>query len=214
MGDPRHDSHQQVTGRLTPRCSGRHSGARSNVLASGVDQRFLRLASRPVVAAELIVRWLATLRHLVLVLAFVALAGCRSEESRGASAPKTQEAVHSSGMVEASRLTPDGVAAPPAAESASSDSLESNVQPPVPVFRPDPDWSRFPTSQIPGPGGVYSADVDLSGNVLGVSVVRPGDPRVDELVLEALRDWRFEPATSDGRPVEATYRFTINIHFK
>jgi len=154
------------------------------------------------------------LQHLVLVLAILALAGCRIEESRGASAPKTQEAVHSSGRVEASRLTSDRAAAPPAAESASSESLESNFQPPVPVFRPDPDWSRFPTGQIPGPGGVYSADVDVSGNVLGVTVVRPGDPRVDELVLEALRNWRFEPATSDGRPVEATYRLTINIHFK
>jgi len=154
------------------------------------------------------------IRQLVLVFTILALVGCRSEEKSGASEPKTQDAVRSSGVVEASRLAPDGVAAPAAAEPASRDSLESNVQPPVPVFRPDPDWSQFPTGQIPGPGGVYAAHVDVNGNVHGVSVVRPGDPKVDELVLEALRNWRFEPATSNGRPVEATDRLTSNIHLE
>lgn len=125
-----------------------------------------------------------------------------------------QDSVHSSSAVEASRSTGDSVAAPPAAEPVTSNSLESNVQPPVPVFRPDPDWSQFPTGHIPGPGGVYSARVDVSGNVIGVTVDRPGHPKVDELVLEALRKWRFKPAMSHGRPIEATYRLTINIHLK
>ena len=42
--------------RLTPRCSGRHPGDLSNVLASGVRRPWLRSAARPGVAAELIVR--------------------------------------------------------------------------------------------------------------------------------------------------------------
>jgi hypothetical protein len=41
---------------LTPRCSGRHPGDLSNVLASGVDHLWLRSADQPGVAAELIVR--------------------------------------------------------------------------------------------------------------------------------------------------------------
>jgi protein TonB len=154
------------------------------------------------------------IRFLAPVLAILALTGCRSEESNGASAPKTQDAVRSSSAVEASGSTGNKVAAPPAAEQVSSNSLESNVQPPEPVFRPAPDWSQFPTGHIPGPGGVYSARVDVSGNVIGVTVVRPGHPRVDELVLEALRTWRFKPAMSDGRPIEATYHLTININLK
>jgi hypothetical protein len=52
-----------MTGRLTPRCSGRHPGDLSNVLASGVDQLWLRSAARPGGAAELIVRY-TTLRFL------------------------------------------------------------------------------------------------------------------------------------------------------
>jgi hypothetical protein len=42
--------------RLTPRCSGRHPGDLSTVLASGVGQLWLRSAPRPGDAAELIVR--------------------------------------------------------------------------------------------------------------------------------------------------------------
>ena len=42
--------------RLTPPCSGRHPGDLSKVLASGVDQLWLRSAARPGGAAELIVR--------------------------------------------------------------------------------------------------------------------------------------------------------------
>jgi hypothetical protein len=49
--------------RLTPRCSGRHPGDLSNVLASGGEQPWLRSAARPGGAAELIVRY-TTLRFL------------------------------------------------------------------------------------------------------------------------------------------------------
>ena len=44
------------TCRLTPRCSGRHPGDLSNVLASGVDQLWPRSKARPGGATELIVR--------------------------------------------------------------------------------------------------------------------------------------------------------------
>ena len=52
-----------MTCRLTPRCSGRHPGVISTVLASGVDQLCLRSPGRPGGAAELIVRY-TTLRFL------------------------------------------------------------------------------------------------------------------------------------------------------
>lgn len=45
-----------MTDRLTPRCSGRHPGDFSNVLASGVDVQWLRSSARPGGAAELVVR--------------------------------------------------------------------------------------------------------------------------------------------------------------
>lgn len=63
--DPMHPGHRQARscdsirhiydGRLTPRCSGRHPGDLSNVLASGVHRPYLRTA-RVAGAAELKLR--------------------------------------------------------------------------------------------------------------------------------------------------------------
>ena len=61
---------------------------------------------------------------------------------------------------------------------------------------------------------MYAARIDASGKVVEVRVVRPGHPRVDEMALEALRGWRFKPATRDGVAVESEYTITLNISLK
>lgn len=153
-------------------------------------------------------------RSLASVIALVALVSCRSDERAGASNAKRQDALQSPSAVEAFGSHEHTVTPAHVAESTSENLFEGAFQPPEPVYRPAPDWKQFPTGHIPGPGGVYSARVDVSGNVVGVAVVRPGHPKVDELVLEALRIWRFKPAMRDGRPIEATYNLTININLK
>ncbi|HJR61380.1 MAG TPA: energy transducer TonB [Vicinamibacterales bacterium] len=45
------------------------------------------------------------------------------------------------------------------------------------------------------------AVVDVTGAVSDVQVTRPLDPRLDEEAVKALRQWKFAPATLDGRPV-------------
>jgi outer membrane biosynthesis protein TonB len=51
------------------------------------------------------------------------------------------------------------------------------------------------------------ADVDVreTGEILRVLRVE-GDPRLLEALLEAIRGWRFAPATRDGAPVAVRFR--------
>jgi TonB family protein len=45
-----------------------------------------------------------------------------------------------------------------------------------------------------------------------LQVVESGGPILDEAVLKAVSEWRFEPPSRDGRPVRLRYR--IRQHFR
>lgn len=54
--------------------------------------------------------------------------------------------------------------------------------------------------------------VDLEGNVKNPVVVSSNNPAFEEPAIKALRDWKFQPATRDGKPVE--YRERIEFKFR
>ncbi len=58
--------------------------------------------------------------------------------------------------------------------------------------------------------------IDVHGRVGDLEVVEsfPGDPMVDEILLETVATWRFEPFTVDGRPIKTCSQKTFNLHFK
>jgi protein TonB len=60
-------------------------------------------------------------------------------------------------------------------------------------------------------GGTVALRVTVAadGKVADVEVLRPY-PALTEPVVAAVRQWRFRPATADGRPVEA--RTTVAVH--
>ncbi len=51
---------------------------------------------------------------------------------------------------------------------------------------------------------VVACILDVSGNLKGIRVLEPGPADMTAKVLAALRAWKFEPATRDGKPVEVT----------
>jgi protein TonB len=59
---------------------------------------------------------------------------------------------------------------------------------------------------------VLQVTVDQQGSVLNPVVVRHSEPEFEAAALEAVRQWRYEPATAEGKPV-AVY-VTITISFK
>lgn len=62
------------------------------------------------------------------------------------------------------------------------------------------------------PSIVLSLKVDEKGYTQNVRVVRSINPRVDAQVLEAVRDFRFRPATLDQQPVPVNLQLTVVVN--
>ena len=61
---------------------------------------------------------------------------------------------------------------------------------------------------------ILQAIIDVEGNVTDIEVLRCNNPGMgfEEATVEAVRQWRYEPAVQEGQPV-AVY-FTIFVEFK
>lgn len=54
--------------------------------------------------------------------------------------------------------------------------------------------------------------VDPSGTAKNVAIVDPLGVGLDEKAVEAVRAWKFEPATKDGEPVAVSIMVEVNFH--
>jgi TonB family protein len=112
-----------------------------------------------------------------------------------------------------SRITP-ATAVPPQLETVAVSPLydagASDVTPPVTLLQQLPRW---PSSAFPPPdqGGVIEVLIDEEGRVESASIEQPMSPLYDPLVLEAARDWLYEPARRGGHPVR--FRKLIRVEF-
>lgn len=73
-----------------------------------------------------------------------------------------------------------------------------------------PDFARH--ARIQGPV-VLRLTVDAQGQPTLVEVLE-GHSAFHQAALQAARQWRFEPARVDGRPVAATFRLTLNFRLR
>ena len=77
------------------------------------------------------------------------------------------------------------------------------ITPPRPVFTPEPDYPeslRKGKHQIQGTC-VLGITVEKDGLVRDVHVKRSSDKRFDQNAIDAVKRWKFEPATRDGKPI-------------
>ena len=75
-----------------------------------------------------------------------------------------------------------------------------------------PDLSKLQNRTI-RPFGIpiYEATITAQGDVTNVRVIRGSHPDIDAEVIAALRQWKFRPATRNGKPVAVYYTLTVNI---
>lgn len=91
-------------------------------------------------------------------------------------------------------------------------SESEDVHPAFPVFSPHPPVSdRSLLPHLPEKI-VVDVDVDASGQVVSEKLVKGLGTRLDQIVLETVRTWRFQPATINGKAVatEAELIFPFN----
>jgi len=58
---------------------------------------------------------------------------------------------------------------------------------------------------------IVQATIDERGNVTDARILKGLPMGLDQKALEAVRKWKFEPATLDGEPVPVYYNLTINF---
>ena len=57
---------------------------------------------------------------------------------------------------------------------------------------------------------ISEALIDRSGDVVDVNVVETADEVFNQPTIDAILQWKFEPATKDGEPVNVIYVLTVN----
>jgi protein TonB len=90
--------------------------------------------------------------------------------------------------------------------------INGSVRPPVVVYRVDPNYTADARSEkISGDVQIYLW-VDKNGNPSHVRVVRGIGHGLDEKAVEAVRQFKFKPATKDGEPV--TVDIYLDVTFR
>ena len=84
------------------------------------------------------------------------------------------------------------------------------VTPPRALHKTDPD---YPVEAAAGQSGsvVISAIVGADGTVHDPKVIRSLGQGFDEKALEAVKEWKFEPTTKDGRKIPVTVNIEVNF---
>ncbi|OYW05974.1 MAG: hypothetical protein B7Z61_04320 [Acidobacteria bacterium 37-71-11] len=82
---------------------------------------------------------------------------------------------------------------------------------PVNVYRTDPVYPELARrARIQG-AVVVEATIDRQGNVVDTRLVRNLSLGCGEAVVEALRSWKYRPATRDGKPVSIILTVTVTF---
>jgi protein TonB len=114
-------------------------------------------------------------------------------------------------------VTSTASAKPPAAkaESPAENSplrVEGEVTAPVAIKRVEPTLPKRLSQAGPL---ILKAVIDEQGNVRDVRVIRDGtSPSVAPAYVEAIKQWKFRPATLRGKPVAVEYDLSVLIHVK
>lgn len=90
------------------------------------------------------------------------------------------------------------------------DATDSTVTPPVTIRQEMPHWIKAGVA-LPGPGAV-EITVSKSGAVERATIVQRMVSSYDRQVLDATKNWRYQPAQLDGRPVR--FKKQIRITFQ
>jgi len=91
---------------------------------------------------------------------------------------------------------------------------EPCVVPPKPMSLPFPEYSDKARKQRIEGKVELQITVDSNGKVSDAKITRSLEPSLDNKSLEAVRKWRFEPATLEARRVAVTLDTETSFHLR
>lgn len=106
------------------------------------------------------------------------------------------------------------LAAAPDAKQPRSLEITDDIQAPVPLDQPRPEYSEEAREQKHEGVVVLRVEVGPDGRVSNVTVRRPLGLGLDEKAQEAVRQWVYKPALRDGRPVAVQFDLSINFRLE
>lgn len=109
---------------------------------------------------------------------------------------------------------PEPIAAAPA-ETAEPLRVGGEVTRPEVIHKVPIDFAAFQNGEI-RMTGVFIAEavIDEKGDVTNARILKGPDPKIAAAALAAIRQWKFKPATLNGKPVAVYYTLTVNIHLR
>jgi len=83
--------------------------------------------------------------------------------------------------------------------------------PPKVLYKVEPQYTEdAKTAKVSG-SVLLSLLVDENGNAQEIQVARSLDEGLDQKAIEAVRQWRFSPATENGKPVPFAVKIEVNF---
>ncbi|HKT49570.1 MAG TPA: energy transducer TonB [Candidatus Angelobacter sp.] len=104
----------------------------------------------------------------------------------------------------------EGAAAPVEFSSTRKD----GVTPPKPVYSPEPDFSEEARHARYQGIVMMHIVIDTSGNVTDIRIDRALGKGLDENAVDAVKKWKFSPATRDGQPVSVSMMTEISFNLR
>ena len=103
---------------------------------------------------------------------------------------------------------PDG---PPPAPPSGPIRVGGDVQKPVKIYAPKPGYTEIARKARIEGIVVVEAIIDQRGDVVDAKILRGLPMGLDQQTLHAIRTWKFEPATLNGKPVDVYYTLTVTF---
>ncbi|MCH9647478.1 MAG: energy transducer TonB [Deltaproteobacteria bacterium] len=89
--------------------------------------------------------------------------------------------------------------------------ITDDIVPPRAIFKDPPQYTEEARKEGVEGLVILQAVIDKAGEVREVKILKSLSNSLDEAAVDAIRQWRFEPATLDGVAVDVYYNLTINF---
>lgn len=87
-----------------------------------------------------------------------------------------------------------------------------DIKPPKGLETPDPQYPPAVRAKDVEGTNIFRVAIDKKGLVDDAILIHGAEPSFNLISLQTLRNWRFQPATLDGRPFASTVTIEFNFH--
>ena len=100
---------------------------------------------------------------------------------------------------------------PPPTEPEGPIMVGGDVKAPEKILAPQPQYTEIARKARIQGVVIVQAIIDKEGNVTNVKVLKGLPMGLEEAAVSAIKQWRFRPATLNGKPVTVYYNLTVNF---